>query len=85
MYRTLGLLSEHGVIDSLAHRQGETCYRLCGGAHHHHLVCSDCHRVVELAECDLGPRLEKLGASHGFTVTEHSVEAVGLCADCRAA
>ena len=39
VYRTLALLSERGVIDALAHRPGETCYRLCGEGHHHHLLC----------------------------------------------
>jgi Fe2+ or Zn2+ uptake regulation protein len=38
--------------------------------------------VVELGDCDVGPRLAELGASHGFQVTGHSVEAFGLCADC---
>jgi Fur family transcriptional regulator, ferric uptake regulator len=82
VYRTLAALHEAGAIDRLSHHPGETCYRLCGEGHHHHLVCSDCHRVVELADCDLGPRLAQLGAGHGFKVTAHSVEAVGVCADC---
>ncbi len=82
VYRTLAALNEAGAIDRLSHHPGETCYRLCGEGHHHHLVCSDCHRVVELVDCDLGPRLAQLGAGHGFKVTAHSVEAVGVCADC---
>ena len=84
VYRTLALLSQHGVIDSLMHRPGEVCYRLCGEEHHHHLVCSRCHRVVELRECALGPWLAGLGAEHGFTVSGHTVEVTGTCADCRA-
>ena len=52
VYRTLGLLAEEGVIDALSHRQGELCYRLCGDGHHHHLVCSRCHQVVELEDCE---------------------------------
>jgi Fur family transcriptional regulator, ferric uptake regulator len=83
VYRTLALLSEHGVVDALAHHPSETCYRLCGDAHHHHLVCSGCHRVVELAECDLGTWLEQAAARHGFVATEHRLEVTGLCSDCR--
>lgn len=82
VYRTLAALHEAGAIDRLSHHPGETCYRLCGEGHHHHLLCSDCHRVVELVDCDLGPRLAQLAAGHGFKVTTHSVEAVGVCADC---
>ena len=82
VYRTLALLSEQGVIDTLVHRPGEVCYRLCSDGHHHHLVCSECHRVVELGECDLGSWLDELGAAHGFAVTGHSVEVTGVCAGC---
>src|SRR3954468_390720 len=82
VYRTLAALTEAGAVDSLAHRPGEACYRLCGTAHPHHLVCECCNRVVELAECDLEPWLARLGDAHGFRVTRHSVEVAGLCADC---
>ncbi len=83
VYRTLGLLHEHGVIDSLSHHAGERCFRLCTDAHHHHLVCEQCHRVVELDECGLGSWVDEAAKRHGFTPTEHQVEITGLCADCR--
>jgi Fur family transcriptional regulator, ferric uptake regulator len=83
VYRTLGLLSEHGVIDALVHNPGEVCYRLCGDGHHHHLVCIECHRVVELGDCELDGWLDRLAAEHGFTVAEHTVEVTGMCGDCR--
>src|SRR5690242_9109215 len=50
VYRTLALLSEKGVVDVLSHHGGEQCYRLCGDAHHHHLLCERCHRVVRSEE-----------------------------------
>ena len=83
VYRTLALLAERGAIDTLTHHAGELCYRLCGDLHHHHLVCSGCHRVVELPECDLEDWISKSAASHGFIATGHQVEIVGVCADCR--
>lgn len=85
VYRTLGLLEGEGVIDSIAHGPSELCYRWCGDEHHHHLVCSRCHRVVELGECELDPWLDRLSAEHGFVATNHRLEVAGLCADCRAA
>jgi Fur family transcriptional regulator, ferric uptake regulator len=83
VYRTLGLLAEAGVIDALSHRPGELCYRLCGPGHHHHLVCSSCHRVVELADCELDPWLERISQAHGFVTTGHRLEVSGLCPACR--
>src|ERR671924_2235159 len=51
VYRALAVLRRRGVVDELSHRTGESCYRLCSPGHHHHLVCSRCHRVEELEHC----------------------------------
>src|ERR1700745_2242494 len=83
VYRTLALLREKGVVDVLSHHGAEQCYRLCGGAHHHHLLCERCHRVVEVQECGLDDWVATAAKQHGFGGTEHRVEIVGLCADCR--
>lgn len=83
VYRTLALLAEAGAVDTLSHHPGELCYRWCGEGHHHHLVCSACHRVVELDGCELEPWLESVTAAHGFVVTAHRLELAGVCATCR--
>ena len=85
VYRALALLSERGVVDVLQHRPGEACYRLCSAGHHHHLVCTSCHRVEELHDCSLDDWLAQVGEQHDFTVTAHAVEVTGLCSNCRAA
>jgi Fur family ferric uptake transcriptional regulator len=85
IYRTLALLSDRGIVDALTHHGDELCYRLCGNTHHHHLTCSECHRVVELADCSLEPWVEEMSAAHGFEATGHVVEVTGICGDCRAA
>jgi Fur family ferric uptake transcriptional regulator len=83
VYRTLGLLADEGVIDALSHHPGELCYRWCGEGHHHHLVCSSCHQVVELDGCELEPWLERVAGEHDFVTTGHRLEVSGLCAGCR--
>lgn len=85
VYRTLGMLAEHGILDALTHIPGETCYRFCSETHHHHVVCSGCHRVVELEGCRAGGWIHAAAAQVGFQATSHHVEIVGVCADCRAA
>jgi Fur family ferric uptake transcriptional regulator len=83
VYRTLSLLSKKGVVDTLSHRDGELCYRLCSEAHHHHLVCSRCHRVVEIDEAGLSDWLEGVFVKHDFVAIAHTVELTGLCSECR--
>jgi Fur family transcriptional regulator, ferric uptake regulator len=83
VYRTLQAFAEAGLIDTLPHNPGEVCYRRCGEEHHHHLVCSQCHRVVEVADCSLEGWLARVSADHGFITTGHRLEIDGLCAACR--
>ncbi len=84
VYRTLGLLSEKGVVDVLSHHGGEQCYRLCSDSHHHHLYCEGCHRVVEVEGSDLvGDWVDSVAGRHGFVATHHRLEITGLCPDCR--
>jgi Fur family transcriptional regulator, ferric uptake regulator len=83
VYRTLAVLVDEGIVDALSHHDGERCYRLCGAEHHHHLVCTECHRVVELTDCDIGEWLERAAREQGFVATEHRLEVSGLCEACR--
>jgi Fur family ferric uptake transcriptional regulator len=83
VYRALGTLADAGVVDTLVHDSTETCYRLCAAEHHHHLVCSSCHRVVELTDCGIEPWIAKAARRSGFEATEHRLEVTGLCAACR--
>ena len=82
IYRTLALLANAGVVDTLSHHAGEVCYRVCTEAHHHHLVCSDCHSVVEFEDCSLDGWLAEVAGARGFTPTGHRLEVVGTCAAC---
>lgn len=85
VYRTLVSLADAGLIDTIGQHEGEATYRLCSGEHHHHLVCRDCRRVVELSRCDLSPIEAEISREHDFDVDGHSLTFHGLCGACRAA
>ena len=49
VYRTLQSLSDIDAVDALHMPSGETLYRHCDSAdHHHHLVCTECGRTEEI-------------------------------------
>lgn len=83
VYRNLGRLADDGEIDVIRRPGGELAYRACSTGHHHHLVCRDCGRVVEIHDCTIGDWAAKLARRHGFTAVEHQAELVGTCATCR--
>lgn len=82
VYRNLARLAEGGEIDAILRPNGETAYRACSREHHHHLICRECGRVVEIHDCDLGEWGRKIGAEFGFSGVEHHAELIGTCDSC---
>jgi len=83
VYRTLQAMSTAKLVDTLRTDTGESVYRVCSGQHHHHhLVCRDCGRTVEVE----GPTVERwtraIAAEHGFAQVSHTLEIFGTCPDC---
>jgi Fur family transcriptional regulator, ferric uptake regulator len=83
VYSQLRGLAGAGEIDSVRSDSGETLYRRCGTAvHHHHLVCRRCGHTVELDAPELESLARRLGEEHGFSELDHVVEITGVCSQC---
>ncbi|HXQ19785.1 MAG TPA: transcriptional repressor [Acidimicrobiales bacterium] len=83
VYAQLRALAEAGVVDSLRSESGESLYRRCGlSGHHHHLVCRQCGRAVELDAPEVEAWARTLGRRHGFSELDHVLEITGLCDRC---
>ncbi len=82
VYRNLQAMATDGEVDVMRTEDGECVYRACSSGHHHHLVCRECGRTVEVAERSIEAWAERVGAEHGFTDVTHLLEVVGTCADC---
>ena len=51
--------------------------------HHHHLVCRDCGRTVEISvPASFESWSARVGADEGFTDLSHTVEIFGTCPTC---
>ncbi|MDQ1730687.1 MAG: Fur family transcriptional regulator, ferric uptake regulator [Pseudonocardiales bacterium] len=84
VYRHLQVLADEGQADTLQTGDGEALYRLCGtdGKHHHHLVCRNCGRTVEIEGRGVERWASQLAEEHGFSDVNHTIELLGLCSDC---
>ena len=83
VYNQVRALADAGELDALRSDDGETRYRRCVSAeHHHHLVCRVCGVAIEVE----GPEVERwataTGTQHGFVDVTHTVEIIGTCPDC---
>lgn len=82
VYRTLQAMVDSGEVDAIRTAMGETAYRRCSDGHHHHLVCRNCGRTVEVS----GPAVEtwatRVANEHGFRDVSHDLEIFGICERC---
>jgi Fur family ferric uptake transcriptional regulator len=82
IYRALQSLQKDNSVDLLRRDDGEAIYRLCGGTHHHHLVCSNCGRTVEIEGGAIEKWAEAVAKQHGYRDAGHSAEIFGICSHC---
>ena len=82
VYRTLELLEELDCV--VRSEMGERfIYHHAEEGHHHHLVCRQCGRIIEMSEAHLEPMRQMLLDELGFQVDIKHLMLHGLCADCR--
>ena len=84
VYRHLQALADAGEVDVLRTAEGETVYRRCAGAeHHHHLVCRSCGATVEVTGPAVEAWADAVAAEHGYSDVSHTLEVFGTCRSCR--
>jgi Fur family ferric uptake transcriptional regulator len=81
VYRTLHALAAERAVH-VFRRHGEDAFRRCGPSHHHHFICGDCGRVVELQLPEVEAWVARLAAEQRFAVHEHRADLYGSCRDC---
>lgn len=82
IYRTLQNLLDEKIVDLLRRDGGEAIYRLCGNEHHHHLVCKNCGKTVEISDNAIEKWASDVSGEHGFRDVGHSAELFGICSEC---
>ena len=94
VYRTLDFLLEHGLIHRVERLSAFVgCVAGCtadpdGESHSHaaqFLICRTCGRVVEMQDHDVSSVLARAAKQAGFTISNATIEAEGLCSTCRSA
>jgi Fur family ferric uptake transcriptional regulator len=84
IYRTLEMLTELGFICEMHVGGNSRSYMIRRPAeHHHHLICSDCGKVVDFIDCDLEKLARRLAKENGFKIESHLLEFLGQCQQCR--
>ncbi|MGE4292136.1 MAG: Fur family transcriptional regulator [Desulfovibrio sp.] len=83
VYRTLKLLVDSGLAETIDLGDGATLYEhRYGHDHHDHLVCIVCGRKIEIVDPAIESRQEALAEKYGFILTRHRMYLFGLCPEC---
>jgi Fur family ferric uptake transcriptional regulator len=84
VYRTLKLLTDAGLAREVRFGDGRTYYEHnYKHAHHDHMVCTECGRIIEFYSAELEALQDEMAAKYRFEPTQHSLRILGICAECR--
>lgn len=83
IYRTIDLFLELGIVRVLTLKNSQPCFEInWPGDHHHHLVCTECGRIIEFGSCNFKLIVGEIEKVTRFSIEEHNLEAYGLCPRC---
>jgi Fe2+ or Zn2+ uptake regulation protein len=89
VYRNLAVLEQAGVVNRVLADDEFARFELTESltGHHHHLICSSCGRVEDVAmpksfERTLNRTIDRLAAGAGFGTVSHRLDLLGRCRNC---
>jgi Fur family ferric uptake transcriptional regulator len=86
IYRTVEILVRSGLVEELDFGEGFKRYEHLFGSNpvHEHLICINCHSVVEFRSPEVERLQEETASLNGFISIRHRLEIYGLCETCQA-
>lgn len=82
IYGVLNFLFECGLTNSYD-EDSTRKYELNLGAHHDHLICEICHKVVAFSDEIIEARQDEICDKHGFSSISHNMILYGICDQCQ--
>ena len=85
VFRTLKSLKECGIAKEIALGDGLTRFEH-SFQHplHHHIVCTECHKVIEFLSADLERVQQAIIRQYDFKPVRQRIQIEGVCLECRA-
>jgi Fur family transcriptional regulator, ferric uptake regulator len=86
IYRSMHMLERLKMVQRFDFGDGTARFELIRtetNAHHHHLICTGCAKIVEIEECFVLELEKKIAQGSGFTEICHKLEFFGMCPSCQ--
>ncbi len=84
IYRTLSLLEESNIVNSLSFGAKGKKYEFGLKEHHDHLICIQCGKLIEFQDDIIEKRQEEIARKFNFKMTDHTMNITGVCDVCQA-
>ncbi|MFC3095580.1 ferric iron uptake transcriptional regulator [Alteromonas sediminis] len=79
VYRVLNQFDDAGILNRHHFEGGKSVFEISQKAHHDHLVCLKCGKVIEFEDPIIEERQEQIAAKHNIKLTHHSLYLYGEC------
>ncbi|MCK4799090.1 MAG: transcriptional repressor [Spirochaetes bacterium] len=79
---TLNNLIASGLIRKIYFQDKQYYEQIYGHAHHDHLICTKCSKIVPFRDEIIEKEQERIVAEKGFELLKHSLLIVGICPEC---
>jgi Fur family ferric uptake transcriptional regulator len=86
VYRSVRMLEELSLLQRFDFGDGIARFELVRQEehiHHHHLICKECAKIVEIEECFPAELEKRIASGNGFAAITHKLEFFGVCPCCQ--
>jgi len=82
VYRTVKFFELMNIIKSLDVGDGAKRYELNISIHHDHMICTNCHTIIEFTDDVIEDQQVHVSNKHNFILKDHIMTIYGLCESC---
>ena len=83
VYRALKFFEELKIVSCLDGIENAKLYELNLSLHHDHLICTNCHKIIEFTDELIELKQIEIAQKNKFLLKDHVMTIYGLCEDCQ--
>lgn len=83
VYRTLDLLKTLHLVSETDMGRGHAQYELLSKGLHHHLICTECGKILDVDNSFLDPLRSAIDDEYDFHAEIEHLAVFGMCGDCK--
>jgi Fur family peroxide stress response transcriptional regulator len=83
VYKTVSIVKAMGEALELEFSQGSNRYDGKKPYPHPHVICTQCHKIIDYETVEIDAMVTKIKQATGFEIDNHRLDFYGICATCQ--